>query len=70
MTYSESAANALWLSKQDVLEQITIWLANNTENKITEMMTCSKSTANYSGSYERNNTNGVCYADETGQIIM
>ena len=68
MTCSKSAANALGLSKQDNtngtcaadVEQIIIWLANNTVNKITEIMTCSKSTANGSGSYKRNDTESVC----------
>ena len=58
MTCSKSAANALGLSKQDNtndtyaagMEKIIIWLASNTLNKITEIMTCSKSTANASGS--------------------
>ena len=44
------AANVLELTKQDntngtcaaAVEQIIIWLANNTMNKITEIMTCSK----------------------------
>ena len=62
MTCSKSAASALGLSKQDntngtctaVMEKIIIWLANNTVNKITEIMTCSKSTTNASGS------DGVC----------
>ena len=48
MTCSKSVANALELSYQyntndtcgaDV-EQIIIWLTNNTVNKITEIMTC------------------------------
>ena len=68
MTCSKSAANALGLSKQDNtngtcaadVEQIIIWLANNTVNKITEIMTCSKSTANALGSCKRNDTYGVC----------
>ena len=67
MTCSKSPANALGLSKQDNtnntcavdLEQIIIWLANNTVNKITEIMTCSKSTVNASGSCKRNDTDGV-----------
>ena len=67
MTCSKSEANALALSKQDNtnntcaadLEQIIIWLANNTVNKITEIMTCSKSTVNASGSCKRNDTDGV-----------
>ena len=58
MTCSKSEANALTLSKQDNtnntcaadLEQIIIWLPNNTVNKITEIMNCSKSTINASGS--------------------
>ena len=57
MTCSKSAANALGLNKQDNindtcaadLERIIIWLANNTVNKITEIMTCSKPTVNASG---------------------
>ena len=67
MTCSNSAANALELSKQDNtndtctadLEQIIIWLANNTVNKITDIMTCSKSTVNASGLCKRNDTYGV-----------
>ena len=67
MTCSKSAANMLGLSKQydtnaacaaDV-EQIIIWLENNTVNKITEIMTCSESTANASGSCKRKDTDGV-----------
>ena len=58
MTCSKSAANALGLSKQDNtndtcaadLEQIIISLANNTVNKITKIMTCSKPTINALGS--------------------
>ena len=42
------------------MKKISIWLANNTVNKITEIMTCSKSTANASGSCKRNDTDGVC----------
>ena len=68
MTCSKSAANVLGLSKQDNtnrtcaadVEKIIIWLANNTVNKIIEIMTCSKSTANASGPCKRNNTDGVC----------
>ena len=68
MTCSKSAANALGLSKQDntngtcaaEVEKIIIWLANNTVNKITEIMTCSKSTANALESSKRNETDGVC----------
>ena len=44
------------------VEKIIIWLANNTVNKITEIMTCSKSTAN--------EMRPMVYADDTGQIIM
>ena len=54
MSCSKSATNAMRLSKQDStngacaadVEKIIIWLANNTVNKITEIMTCSNSTAN------------------------
>ena len=68
MTCSKSEANALGLSKQDNtnvictndVEQITTWLANNTVNKITEIMAYSNSTANASGSCKRNNTDGIC----------
>ena len=68
MTCSKSAVNALGLSKQDIangtcaadMEKIIIWLANNTVNKITEIMTCSKSTANLSRSCKRNDSDGVC----------
>ena len=67
MTCSKSAANVLGLRKQDNtngtcaanVEGIIIWLANNTINKITEIMTCSKSPANASGSCKRNETNSV-----------
>ena len=67
MTCSKSPANALGLSKQDNtndtcaadLEQIIIWLANNTVNKITEIMTCSDSTVNASGSCKQNDIDGV-----------
>ena len=68
MTCSKSTANALGLSKQDDtngtcaadVEQIIIWLANNTVNKTTEIMTCSKSAANASGSCKQSHTDGVC----------
>ena len=68
MTCSKPAAYALGLSKQDNtngtcaadVKKIIIWLANNTVNKITEIMTCSKSTANASGSCKRNHIDGVC----------
>ena len=67
MTCSKSAANVLELDKQDFtndpcaadLEQIIIWLANNTLNKINEIMTCSKSTVNALGSCKQNDTHGV-----------
>ena len=67
MTCSKSAANALGLSRQDkangtyaaVMGQIITWLVNNTVNKITEIITCSTSTTNASGSYKRNDTDGV-----------
>ena len=68
MTCSKSAANVLGLSKQDNtnstcaadVEKNIIWLANNTVNKITEIMTCSKSAPNALGSCKRNETDGVC----------
>ena len=69
MTYSKSAANALELSKQDNangtcaanVEQIIMWLASNTINKITEIMTSSELTANASRSCKRNDgTNAIC----------
>ena len=68
MTCSKSTANALGLSKQDNtngtcaadLESIIICLANNTVNKITEIMTCSRSTNNASGSCKRSRTDRVC----------
>ena len=68
MTYSKLAANALGLSKQDNtngacavdVKKIMIWFANNTVSKITEIMTCSNSTVNASGSYKRNDNYGVC----------
>ena len=68
MTCSKSAANGLGLSKQDNtngtcpadVEKIIIWLASNTVNKKTEIMTFSKSTGNASGSCKRNDTDGVC----------
>ena len=41
------------------MEQIIIWLTNNTTNKITQIMNYSKSTANTSGSYKRNDTDGI-----------
>ena len=68
MTCLKSAANGLGLSKQDNtnatcaadVEQIIIWLPNNTVNKITEIMTCSNSIANALGLCKRNDTDGVC----------
>ena len=68
MTCSKAAANALGLSNQDNtngrcaadVEQIILWLANNTVNKKTDKMTCSKSTANASESCKRNDTDSVC----------
>ena len=78
MTCSKSAANVLWLSKQgntnDIcaadLEQIIIWLANNTINKITEIMTCSKLTVNVSGSCKRSNTDGVYWWHWTDHYVV
>ena len=67
MTCSKSSVYALGLSKQDNtnntcaadLEKIIIWLANNTVNKIIEIMTWSKSTVSASESCKRNDTDGV-----------
>ena len=79
MTCSKSAANELGLSKQDNtngtcaadVEQIIIWLANNTVKKITENMTCSKSIANVCIEWDHaNETIPMVHADNTGQIIM
>ena len=78
MTCSKSAANALGLSKQGSanstcaadVEQIIIWLANNTVNKVTEIMTCSKSTASASGSCKWNETNGVCWWHWTDHYVV
>ena len=42
------------------VKQIFIPLANNAENEITEIMNCSKSTANSSGSCKRNDTDVIC----------
>ena len=78
MTCSKSAANALGLSKQGNtngtcaanMEQIIIWLANNTANKITEIMTCSKSTANASGSCKQSNTHCVCWWHWTDHCVV
>ena len=76
MTCSKSAANALGLSKQDNtndtcaadVEHIIVWLENNTVNKITEIMTCSKSTDNALD--YANQITPMVYTDDTGQIIM
>ena len=76
MTCSKSAANALGLSEQNNtndtcaadLEQIIIWLANNTVNKITEKMTCSKQQSMHRD--HANETTPMVYTDDTGQIIM
>ena len=65
---SKSAANVLGLRKKDGTndtcaadaEKIIIWLANTTVNKITEIMTCSMSTAIALGSCKRSNIDGVC----------
>ena len=46
------------------MKQISIWLANKTGNKqpqIARTMTCSKSTANVSGSCKQNDADGVCW---------
>ena len=67
MTCSKKAANALGLSKQDNtndtcvadLEQIIIWLTNNTVNKITEIMNCSKPAISASRLCKQNDTKGV-----------
>ena len=64
------AANALGLHKQNNtngtcaadVKQIIIWLENNTVNKITKIMTPSKSTASASGP--------MVYTDDTRQVIM
>ena len=69
MTCSKSVVNALGLRKQDNttstrvadVEQIIIRLANNAVNKITEIVTCSKSTGNVTP---------MVYADSTGQDTM
>ena len=51
------------------MEQISIWLENNSRNEITEIMNNSKSTANALELCKRHHTDGV-YADDTGQITM
>ena len=43
------------------MEQIFIQLANIAEKEITEIITCSNSSANASRPCKRNNTNGVCW---------
>ena len=66
MTYSKSAANPLGTRKQDNAsgacaadtEQIIIWLAENTVNAITEIMSCSKAAAKV-----------MCYANEMKQTV-
>ena len=76
MTCSKSTVNAVRLCEQDNtngtcaadMEQIIIWLANNTVNEINEIMTCSKSTANASD--HANKTTLMEYANDTGQIII
>ena len=68
MPRSKSAANAMGLSKQDNtngtcaadVEKIIIWLANNTVNKITKIITCSKSTTNALRSCKQSDTESVC----------
>ena len=49
------------------VEKIIIWLAKNAVNKITEIMTCSKSTGNASGSCKQ--TTPTVYADDTGRSL-
>ena len=77
-TCSTSAASALVLSNQDNIkgtcvadvEQIIIWLANNTVNKWTKIMTCSKLTANASWSCKRSETDGICWWHWTGHYLV
>ena len=65
--------NVLELIKQDNtnaacvadMEKFIIWLANNTINKITEIMTCPKSNWDH-----ENKMTPMLYADDTGQTIM
>ena len=52
------------------VEQISIPFANNVENEITEIMTCSKSTANSSRSCKRNDTDGVCWWHPTDHYLV
>ena len=78
MTCSKSAANALGLSKKDNtndtcaadLEKIIIGLANNTVNKITEIMTCSMSTVNALGSCKWNDTDSIYWWHWTGHYVI
>ena len=53
-----------------VVEQISMPLANNSENEITETMTCSRSTANALGSCKRNDTDGVCWRHRTDHYLV
>ena len=52
------------------VKQIFIPLANNAENEITEIMNCSKSTANSSGSCKRNDTDVICWWHWTDHYIV
>ena len=52
------------------INQISIWLANKARNKITEIMICSKSTANISGSWKQNDTDGVCWWHWTDHYVV
>ena len=61
--------NATAICAADV-EQISIPLANNVENKTTEIMIFSKSTANASGSYKRYDTDVVYWWHLTDQYIV
>ena len=78
MTCSMLTANVWRLSKQDNtygtwvadMEQIIIWLGNNTGNKITKIMTCSKSTVNALGSYKRNDTDGIYWWHWTDHYLL
>ena len=78
MNCSKSAANALGLSKQDNtndtctadVEQIIICLANNTVNKIAEIMICSKSKDNTLGSCKWNNTDGAYWWHWTDHYVV
>ena len=78
MTCSKWTASGLELSKQDNtndtcaadVEHMIIWLANNTVNKIIQIMTCSKLTENALGSYKRNNTDGVYWWHWTDHYVV